>query len=257
MKLGRRRYRTQPTRGALRSRSGRLGTVPAFGSTGWFWILHLFYRVNMAGAEFSQWRPHPWHGLEVGREPPVHVNAFIEITPYDLIKYEVDKASGYLRVDRPQRTSSQPPALYGFIPQTYCGDRIAALSPNAVRGDGDPLDICVISERPIARSEVIVPARVVGGIQLLDRGEADDKIVAVLEGDFVWNGISDLEDLPRILVERLEHYFSTYKLVPGADLQIHVQSVYGAEHAARVVEAAMQDYRDLRSSFAQPRPSRG
>lgn len=204
----------------------------------------------MAGSGFWQWRPHPWHGLEVGRQPPAQVNAFIEITPFDLIKYEVDKFTGYLRVDRPQRTSSQPPALYGFIPRTYCGERVASLSPGAVRGDGDPLDICVISERPIARAEVIVPARVVGGIRLLDRGEADDKIVAVLEGDFVWHDISDLAELPRILVERLEHYFATYKLVPGLDLQIHVQNVYGAEHAARVVEAAMQDYAELRSSLA-------
>src|SRR5262245_19815057 len=84
---------------------------------------------------YSEWRPHPWHGLPVGREPPLYVNAYIEITPFDLIKYEVDKASGYLRVDRPQRTSSQAPALYGFIPQTYCGAGVAALCPGAQRGD--------------------------------------------------------------------------------------------------------------------------
>jgi inorganic pyrophosphatase len=199
----------------------------------------------MTRSDFSQWRPHPWHGLEVGREPPIHVNAYIEITPFDLIKYEVDKHTGYLRVDRPQRTSSQPPALYGFIPRTYCGAQIAVLCPGAERGDGDPLDICVISERPIARAELIVPARVVGGIQLLDRGEADDKIVAVLEGDYVWSGVSDLTDLPLILVERLQHYFSTYKLVPGQDLQIEVQRVYGVVHAASVIDAAMADYTAL------------
>ncbi len=199
-------------------------------------------------SSFSPWRPHPWHGLEIGRDPPLRVNSYIEITPFDLIKYEVDKATGYLRVDRPQRTSSQPPALYGFIPRTYCGERTAALCPNAERGDGDPLDICVLSERPITRSELIVPSRIVGGIQLLDRGEADDKIVAVLEGDLIWNDVSDIEDLPRILVERIEHYFSTYKLVPGADLQIKVQEVYGAEHAARVVSAAIEDYRALAAS---------
>jgi inorganic pyrophosphatase len=198
--------------------------------------------------DFSQWRPHPWHGLEAGRELPLHVNAYIEITPFDLIKYEVDKDTGYLRVDRPQRTSSQPPALYGFIPRTYCGERIAALCPGAQRGDGDPLDICVISERPIARAEVIVPARVVGGIQLLDRGEADDKIVAVLEGDFVWKDATDISDLPPVLVERIQHYFSTYKLVPGADLQIRVQEVYGVAHARKVIEAALDDYHTLEAT---------
>ena len=86
------------------------------------------------------------------------VNAYIEITPFDLMKYEVDKASGYLRVDRPQRTSSQPPALYGFIPQTYCGERVRQLASGCERGDGDPLDICVISERPINHSEVLLRA---------------------------------------------------------------------------------------------------
>ncbi|MEX1184148.1 MAG: inorganic pyrophosphatase [Gemmatimonadota bacterium] len=199
---------------------------------------------------FSPWRPHPWHGLETGREPPLFINSYIEITPFDLVKYEVDKATGYLRVDRPQRTSSQPPALYGFIPRTYCGEAVASLCPGAQRGDGDPLDICVLSERPIARSEIIVPARVVGGIQLLDRGEADDKIIAVLEGDLMWTSVDDVADLPTILVERLEHYFSTYKLVPGADLQIRVQQTYGAAYAARVVEAAMADYGEL--TAAQP-----
>jgi inorganic pyrophosphatase len=207
----------------------------------------------MAPASFAQWRPHPWHGLETGREPPFHINSYIEITPFDLIKYELDKATGYLRVDRPQRTSSQAPALYGFIPRTYCGDRVAALCPGAVRGDGDPLDVCVLSERPIAKSDTIVPARAVGGIQLLDRGEADDKIIAVLEGDFMWGEISDLAQLPTILVERLEHYFSTYKLVPGTDRQIEVHRVYAAAHAARVVEAAMADYATLVAGGASSR----
>jgi inorganic pyrophosphatase len=192
--------------------------------------------------KFDAHRPHPWHGLEAGREPPLWVNAYIEITPFDLIKYEVDKASGYLKVDRPQRTSSQPPSLYGFVPRTYCGARVARLCPGAERGDGDPLDICVLSERPIQRAEIIVPARVVGGLQLLDRGEADDKLIAVLEADFVWGELTEVRELPPILVERLQHYFTTYKLVPGTSPQIAVQQVYGAEHAARVVEAALEDY---------------
>ena len=86
----------------------------------------------MSDLGFHEWRPHPWHGLPVGREPPLAVNAYIEITPFDLIKYEVDKESGYLRVDRPQRGSNQAPALYGFIPRTFCGERVSALAPAAV-----------------------------------------------------------------------------------------------------------------------------
>ena len=172
------------------------------------------------------------------------MNAYIEITPFDLMKYEVDKVSGYLRVDRPQRTSSQPPALYGFIPQTYCGARVAKLAPASERGDGDPLDICVISERPITRPEVLLRAVVVGGLKLIDRGEADDKIVAVLEGDYVWGHARDLDQLPSALIERLEHYFATYKLVPGEPAKIAIAGKYGYEAAAAVIEAALEDYRE-------------
>ncbi|MCB0092289.1 MAG: inorganic pyrophosphatase [Caldilineaceae bacterium] len=191
---------------------------------------------------FYRWRPHPWHGLEVGKAPPQSVHAYIEITPFDLVKYEIDKVTGYVRVDRPQRTSSQPPALYGFIPRTYCGERVTVLSPNAARGDGDPLDICVISERPINRAEVILNARVVGGLQMVDGGEADDKIIAVLENDNVWGDAHDLSDIPEILVERLRHYFATYKLIPGKPANISIDMVYGHEHAIKVVEASMEDY---------------
>ena len=143
------------------------------------------------------------------------LNAYIEITPFDLMKYEVDKVSGYLRVDRPQRTSAQHPALYGFVPRTYCAERVCKLAPGAKRGDGDPLDICVLSERAITRNEIIVRCRVIGGLQMIDRGEADDKIIAVLEGDYVWGEARDLSDVPAVLIERLQHYFSTYKMVPG------------------------------------------
>jgi inorganic pyrophosphatase len=194
---------------------------------------------------FYRWRPHPWHGLEVGPKPPDIVHAFIEITPFDLIKYEVDKATGYLRVDRPQRSSSLPPSLYGFIPRTYCASRVGAISAEGRHGDGDPLDICVLSERPISRSEVIMNARVVGGILMVDRGEADDKIIAILENDAFWKDVKDIADLPEILIERLRHYFATYKLIPGETSQVSIDSVYGADHAHAVVRAAMEDYEDV------------
>ena len=191
---------------------------------------------------FYRWRPHPWHGLAVGPSPPRLVHAYIEITPFDLVKYEVDPATGYLRVDRPQRTSSQPPTLYGFIPRTYCGVNVGALSEGAERGDGDPLDICVVSERPITRSEVILNASVVGGLQVIDAGEADDKIIAVLENDSFWGRAADITDLPELLVERMGHYFSTYKLIPGQRSQISIERVYGCEHAMAVIRAAIEDY---------------
>ena len=193
---------------------------------------------------FSLWRPHPWHGLEIGPEPPRIVNAYIEITPFDLVKYEIDKRSGYLMVDRPQRTSSQPPALYGFIPRTLCGERFCRLSPHALRGDGDPLDICVISERSITKSEIVLAARVVGGIQMIDGDEADDKIVAVLQNDYFWDKAEDIADLPPVLVERLEHYFSTYKMVAGKKPRVVLDQVYGQAHAFAVINAAIEDYKE-------------
>ncbi|HOX24576.1 MAG TPA: inorganic pyrophosphatase [Candidatus Krumholzibacteria bacterium] len=191
---------------------------------------------------FFRWRPHPWHGLEVGQDPPRLVNAYIEITPYDRVKYEIDKKTGYLLVDRPQRTSSQPPALYGFIPRTFCGARVGALTPKASLGDGDPLDICVISERPIDKSEVLLRACVVGGLRCLDHNEADDKIVAVLDNDNVWGDLHDISELPPAIVERLRHYFATYKLVPGQQTALTVEETYGHEEAFAVIRAAVADY---------------
>jgi inorganic pyrophosphatase len=190
----------------------------------------------------SRYRPHPWHGLDVGPDPPELLYAFIEITPFDLVKYEVDKQSGYLRADRPLRGSSLPPALYGFIPRTYCGARTQRLSPTSSQGDGDPLDICVLTERPISRGEILVRARVVGGLQMVDNEQADDKVISVQDNDYLWGPARDIKDLPPILVERLRHYFLTYKLVPGQPATTRIEHVYGRRHALSVVEAAMADY---------------
>ncbi len=193
---------------------------------------------------FYRWRPHPWHGLEVGPKPPEIVTAYIEITPFDAVKYETDKVSGYIRVDRPQRSSAQPPTLYGFIPRTYCARRVAELASEADRGDGDPLDICVVSERPIARADVLMNARVVGGLQMIDGGEADDKIIAVLDNDLFWGDVEDVDGLPEKMVERLEHYFSTYKMVPGREAPTTISRTYDRTHAFKVIEASMADYQE-------------
>ena len=191
---------------------------------------------------FSNWRPHPWHGLNTGSNPPGVINAYIEITPFDMMKYEIDKFSGYLRVDRPQVTSSQPPSLYGFIPRTYCADTVSKLMSGSKRGDHDPLDICVFSERPINRAEIILEARVIGGIPMIDNGAADDKIISILHNDRVYGKVSDIREFPKVLVDRLIHYFSTYKLKPGPRVSFSVGAIYGRKHAEKVIEAAMEDY---------------
>jgi inorganic pyrophosphatase len=142
--------------------------------------------------------------------------------------------------------------LYGFVPRTHCGPRVAALCPDAPRADDDPLDICVLSERPINRSEILLEATVVGGLQMIDGDEADDKLVAVLATDPVWAGCTDIAELPRTLVDRLAHYFTTYKLEPGQPPRSVIRSIYGHEHAFEVVTAAAADYLQ---AFGTPAPS--
>lgn len=193
---------------------------------------------------FSTWRPHPWHGLEAGNNAPDVVQAFVEITPFDTVKFEVDKHSGYLRVDRSQRSSSLPPSLYGFIPQTYAAERVAALMSDAPKGDHDPLDICVLSERHITRAEVLVNAVVVGGLPMIDDEEADDKIIAIMKNDPMLGHITDINDVPEVLVERLIHYFSTYKQRPNQPSPAIIGNPYGSEHARKVVLAGMADYQE-------------
>ncbi len=191
-------------------------------------------------ARFQAFRPHPWHGIDPGPDAPDVVTAYVEITPYSTVKYEVDKVSGFLKVDRPQRMNALPPMLYGFIPQTYCGRGIAALA-GTERGDGDPLDICILSERAIDRADILLRARVVGGLLMVDKGEADDKIVAVLDGDAVWGEVRELDALPAALVARLRHYFETYKLEPGRN-PVRIESTYGRAQALEVVRTSLADY---------------
>ncbi len=193
---------------------------------------------------FNRWRRHPWHGLRARRDdaPEDVVQVFIEMTPADTVKYELDKNSGFMMVDRPQRTTSSPPALYGFIPRTYCDTEVAKRCPDVDVADQDPLDICVYSERHITRGDILLNARVVGGIQMIDGGEADDKIIAVLENDNIWGDVQDIADLPPIKIERLQHYFTTYKMEPGKELDIKVDFVYDKAEALAVIEAAEKDY---------------
>lgn len=195
---------------------------------------------------FDRFRAHPWHGLPIGDDAPGVVEAYIEITPYDAVKYELDKSTGYLRVDRPQGSSALPPCLYGFIPQTYCADRVAALTPRADTGDSDPLDICVLAQQRIDRADIVVPARVVGGIRLLDEGEADDKIVAVLESDKVFDYAKELKHLPEAVVNRLVHYFATYKMEMTGEQEnpMEIVGTYGRDEAMEVITASMADYVD-------------
>ena len=147
----------------------------------------------------NKFKSHPWHGISIGENAPNIVTAFIEIVPTDTVKYEIDKESGYLKIDRPQKFSNVVPTLYGFIPRTYCDIKVAefaALKSGKVvtKGDGDPLDICVLSEKTITHGDIILQAIPIGGFRLIDKGEADDKIIAVMKADEVFENWKDITD---------------------------------------------------------------
>ena len=196
-------------------------------------------------------KSHPWHGAAIGVQAPEVITAYIEIVPTDTVKYELDKESGLLKVDRPQRFSNVCPTLYGFVPQTHCGERNGELTARrtgrpGIVGDGDPLDICVLTEKLIPRGDVLLQARPIGGLRMIDRGEADDKLIAVLDGDAAYGSWRDIHQCPRSLVDRLRHYFLTYKSGPDAlEHQVEITHVYDREEAHEVIRRSQEDYRTL------------
>jgi inorganic pyrophosphatase len=191
---------------------------------------------------------HPWHGVALGDDAPNRVTCYIECVPTDTVKYELDKPSGILKVDRPQKFSNVPPSLYGFLPRTYCAENVAARCNERTKrvnivGDGDPLDVCVLSERPIAHAGLLVMARPIGGIRMIDRGQADDKIIAVLDGDAVFGELKELAGLAQTMLKRLEHYFITYKLDPTEPGNVvEIAELYDATEARFIIEASVADY---------------
>jgi inorganic pyrophosphatase len=198
----------------------------------------------------NKFKAHPWHGIPIGDNAPNIVTAFIEIVPTDTVKYEIDKESGYLKIDRPQKFSNVIPTLYGFIPQTYCDVKVAeyaALKSGKFikKGDGDPLDICVLSERTITHGDIILQAIPIGGFRLIDKGEADDKIFAVLKGDEVFGDWKDITDCNEAIINRLKHYFLTYKNLPGAETPTcEITNIYGREEAYEVIKRSREDYKN-------------
>jgi inorganic pyrophosphatase len=199
-------------------------------------------------------KAHPWHGITSGVNAPEETTVFIEIVPRDTVKYEIDKETGYLKIDRPQQYSNVVPANYGFIPQTYCGDRIARLAASGAgkaveKGDGDPLDILVLSEHHIPRGDIILRAKPIGGFCLLDAGEADDKIIATLVGDKIYENYADMAELPDAIVRRLQHYFLTYKNLPSEPHICEIAYIYGREQSHEVIREAIKDYQDLVSEM--------
>lgn len=195
-----------------------------------------------------QFKAHPWHGINAGSNAPHVVTCFIEIVPTDTVKYEVDKETGYLSIDRPQKYSNIIPALYGFIPQTYSADLVAELTNNElgrtdIEGDNDPVDICVLTEKDITHGDIIVKARPIGGFRLLDHNKADDKLIAVLENDAIYGAYKDISDVPPMVIDRLKHYFTTYKDLPGdKSPRCILTGTYDVKTAHEVIRRSIKDY---------------
>ncbi len=197
-------------------------------------------------------KPHPWHGIQARpKDDEKLVNAYIEIVPTDRVKYEIDKDSGYLMVDRPQKFSNIVPSLYGFIPQTYSGDKLAAYTQQKLKrddlfGDGDPLDLCVFTEKPITHGDLILKAIPIGGFRMIDDGEVDDKIIAVLKDDPIYSLWKSVEDCPPSIIDGLRHYFLTYKEIPGTSkkTKIEITDIYDAQEANQIIRLSQEDYAD-------------
>ena len=202
---------------------------------------------------------HPWHGVSPGAEAPRRVNAYIEIVPTDAVKYELDKLSGHLHVDRPQRFSSMCPSLYGLIPQTFCGEEVARLCAERtgatdIKGDGDPLDICVLTEKTFAQGNFFLKAKPIGGLRMIDGKQADDKIIAVLEADLAYGHVEDIDECPKALIDRLQHYFLSYKQLPAdAPRRVEIAGVYDRAEALDVIARSMRDYQ---AQFGEQRQRR-
>lgn len=214
-------------------------------------LLQVWQMLNL------RYKAHPWHGIDAGKAAPEILRSYIEVVPGDEMKYEICKESGYLMIDRPNKFSSVMPALYGFVPQTYCAEAVAEYcmqqsGKEGVQGDGDPLDICVLCDRKLAAGDLLVDAVVIGGFRMIDGGEADDKIIAVLKDDQSYGHIRDISEVPTKLLKRLKHYFLSYKEEPDSDKkpEVEITHNYGREEALEVVRRSQLDYQNHYGSLA-------
>lgn len=170
---------------------------------------------------------HPWHDISFGDESPKIVNSIIEISRGSKAKYEVDKESGLLKLDRVLHAAFYYPINYGFIPKTFAGDN-------------DPLDILVLSQidfEPLS----IVSAKVIGVMRMIDKG-IDDKIISVCQNDISVSHINSLEELPPHLMSEIKHFFEQYKKLEQTTVQ--VDEFYGKEKAYEIIEESILAYKN-------------
>ena len=171
---------------------------------------------------------HPWHSISPGEQSPRIVNAIIEIPQGSRCKYEIDKDSGLLKLDRVIFSSFYYPCNYGFIPQTYGGDK-------------DPLDILVITSLPVVPL-TLMSAKVVGVMQMIDGGDADDKIIAVAAHDPGVNHYNNIEELPKHFFDELRHFFEEYKKLENKT--VSVEEFGDKSMALKIIEEAIAYYKE-------------
>lgn len=171
---------------------------------------------------------HPWHGVATGDQAPRTVTAVIEIPQGSRAKYEIDKESGLLKLDRVIYSSFYYPCNYGFIPRTY-GD------------DKDPLDILVITSMPV-QALCLMDAKVIGVMRMIDSGDADDKIIAVAANDPSVNYYNNIEQLPRHFFDELRHFFEEYKRLENKS--VVVNEFQDKATALQIIEAGIKSYED-------------
>jgi inorganic pyrophosphatase len=170
---------------------------------------------------------HPWHDIDAGPEAPAIVTAVVEIPQGANVKYELDKPTGLLKMDRVLYSAVHYPANYGFIPQTLADD-------------GDPLDILVLCQEPVVPL-TLIEARPIGLMTMLDAGKRDDKIIAVAVSDPEYDGICDTHDLSPHRLGILRRFFLDYKVLE--ERVVEVEQPEPADVALSVIQSAMQKYR--------------
>ncbi|UCJ08760.1 inorganic diphosphatase [Chitinophaga pendula] len=171
----------------------------------------------------------PWHSVSTGSQSPHIVNAIIEIPKGCRAKYELDKESGLLKLDRVLYSSVYYPANYGFIPQTYCDDH-------------DPLDILILSQVDVVPM-CIMEAKVIGVMQMVDGGEADDKIIAVAANDMSVNYINDISELPPHFIAEMRHFFEEYKKLENKTVK--VEEFQDKKKAEQIIIESIEGYRKM------------
>ncbi|QBR12618.1 inorganic diphosphatase [Sphingobacterium sp. CZ-2] len=181
---------------------------------------------------------HPWHRVSPGKDVPRSVTAVIEIKQGSKTKYEIDKESGMLKLDRILKTSMVYPTNYGFIPQSYCGDK-------------DPLDILVICSEGLQPAS-LVDAQVIGVMRMTDSGDQDDKIIAVAKHDAAVNHYKDIKDLPEQTMKEIVHFFQNYKTLEGKTVKI--EKISGRDSAQTIILESLELYK---KEFGQIKPHHG